>query len=421
MQKKLEEMFEWFHRNPELSYEEYRTTEHIRQILTDAGVEILPLPLETGLVAVVRGEQEGPVQALRCDIDALPILEETGLSYASEIPGKMHACGHDFHITAGLGVALLLQERKQELAGTVKILFQPGEESSLGALKMLETDVCDDVEFFWGLHADPTNEAGVIGLRAGYVSAAVDRFVLTIKGVGCHGAHPDDGVDPIPAACAVVQALQTIVTRNVNAFHPALISVTRIEAGNTWNVIPETAELEGTVRTMDRADRELFEKKVALIAQKTAEAYGAEAQVQWIPGPPAVVNDEKMAEYAADVARRLGFSVQLPESVQENIRYDLSNREVGDETINTINVVYEGETGEANILTFEEMSSAMWEQMQSEGGPLPTELGASEDGRVVVMYPLQSNPYEAGTADADAVDQFVSESSIVTESFQFLQ
>lgn len=116
-----------------------------------------------------------------------------------------------------------------------------------------------------------------------------------------------------------------------------------------------------------------------------------------------------------------GFSVQLPESVQENIRYDLSNREVGDETINTINVVYEGETGEANILTFEEMSSAMWEQMQSEGGPLPTELGASEDGRVVVMYPLQSNPYEAGTADADAVDLFVSESSIVTESFQFLQ
>lgn len=312
MQKKLEEMFEWFHRNPELSYEEYRTTERIRQLLTGAGVELLPLPLETGLVAVIRGSKEGPVQALRCDIDALPILEETGLSYASEIPGRMHACGHDFHITAGLGAALLLQKRKQELAGTVKILFQPGEESSLGALKILETDVCDDVEFFWGLHADPTNEAGVIGLRAGYVSAAVDRFVVTIKGVGCHGAHPDDGVDPIPAACAVVQALQTIVTRNANAFHPALISVTRIEAGNTWNVIPETAELEGTVRTMDRADRELFEKKVALIAQKTAEAYGAEAQVQWIPGPPAVVNDEKMAEYAADVARRLGFSV-VPE------------------------------------------------------------------------------------------------------------
>ena len=123
MQGKLQEIFEWFHRNPELSYEEYRTTEHIRQILTDAGIEILPLPLETGLAAVIRGEKEGPVRALRCDIDALPIQEETGLSYASETPGRMHACGHDFHITAGIGTALLLQERKEELAGTVKILF----------------------------------------------------------------------------------------------------------------------------------------------------------------------------------------------------------------------------------------------------------------------------------------------------------
>ena len=113
MQKKLEEIFEWFHRNPELSYEEYRTTERIRQLLTDAGIEILPLPLETGLVAVIRGEKEGPVQALRCDIDALPITEETGLPYSSETPGRMHACGHDFHITAGIGTALLLQERKR--------------------------------------------------------------------------------------------------------------------------------------------------------------------------------------------------------------------------------------------------------------------------------------------------------------------
>ena len=312
MQKKLEEIFEWFHRNPELSYEEYRTTERIRQLLTDAGIEILPLPLETGLAAVIRGEKEAPVQALRSDIDALPIMEETGLPYSSETPGRMHACGHDFHITAGIGTAFLLQERRRELAGTVKLLFQPGEESSLGALKILETDVCDDVQLFWGLHADPTNEAGVIGLREGAVAAAVDRFVITIKGVGCHGAHPDDGVDPIPAACAIVQTLQTIVTRNANAFHPSLISVTRSEAGNTWNVIPETAELEGTVRTMDRADRELFEKKVELIARKTAESYGAQAQVQWIPGPPAVINDEEMAEYAAQTARRLGFSV-VPE------------------------------------------------------------------------------------------------------------
>ena len=244
MEKQLIEWFEWFHKNPELSYEEYNTTAKIREILTQAGLEILPFELETGLVAVIRGKGPGLVSALRCEIDALPIVEETELSYASCHEGKMHACGHDFHITAGLGCALLLNERKEELAGTVKIIFQPAEESSLGALKILETPVMEDVEEIWGIHADPTNEAGVLGIREGSVSAAVDRFVVTVKGNSCHGAHPDDGVDPIPVAAAIVQAFQTIVTRNINAFHPGLISVTRMEAGNTWNVIPESAQLE---------------------------------------------------------------------------------------------------------------------------------------------------------------------------------
>ena len=181
LEKKLAEWFEWFHRHPELSYEEYETTDKIREVLTEAGVEILPCALETGLVAIVRGAKEGPVQALRCDIDALPIREETNLAYASEYEGKMHACGHDFHITAGIGCAVLLNERKDELAGTVKIIFQPGEESSLGALKVLETDVMEDVERIWGLHADPTNEAGTLGIREGYVTAAVDRAPILVS------------------------------------------------------------------------------------------------------------------------------------------------------------------------------------------------------------------------------------------------
>ncbi len=292
LEKKLTEWFEWFHRHPELSYEEYETTDKIREVLTEAGVEILPCALETGLVAIVRGAKEGPVQALRCDIDALPIREETNLPYASEYEGKMHACGHDFHITAGIGCAVLLNERKDELAGTVKIIFQPGEESSLGALKVLETDVMEDVERIWGLHADPTNEAGTLGIREGYVTAAVDRFVITVKGVGCHGAHPDDGVDPIPAAAGIIQALQTIVTRNINAFHPALISVTRLTAGNTWNVIPEEAVLEGTVRTMSLEDRILFERRLREIAKGTAAAYGASAEAEWIAGHPPLTMTE---------------------------------------------------------------------------------------------------------------------------------
>lgn len=313
-EEKLIEYFKWFHKNPELSYEEYATTEKIKEILDKEGVEILPCTLETGLVAIIRGAKKGPIQALRCDIDALPIREETGLSYASKYEGKMHACGHDFHIVVGIGCAVLLNEKKEQMEGTVKIIFQPAEETSLGALKILETDVMDDVERIWGIHADPTNDVGTIGLREGAVTAAVDHFVVTVKGKGCHGAHPDDGQDPIPAAASMIQAFQTIVTRNINAFHPALVSVTRMQAGNTWNVIPETAQLEGTVRTMDREDRSLFEQRLKEIAGYTAMSYGLTAEVQWIAGPPATMNDAEMVNVSTEKAGKLGLRVVPEES-----------------------------------------------------------------------------------------------------------
>lgn len=314
LEERLIQYFEWFHQNPELSYEEYETTAKIREILEREGVEILNCPLETGLVAIVQGEKPGAVQALRCDIDGLPVTEETELPYASVHKGKMHACGHDFHVTAGIGCGVLLNQRKSQLAGKVKIIFQSAEESSLGALKVLETEAMKDVEKIWGIHADPTNEVGVLGIREGYVTAAVDRFEIRVMGAGCHGAHPDDGVDPVPAAAAVVLALQTIVNRNINAFHPALVSVTRVEAGNTWNVIPETALMEGTVRTMDREDRILFEKRMREIAEHTANAYGAKAELKWIPGPAAVYNDREMAEKSIERAKRSGLSVVPEES-----------------------------------------------------------------------------------------------------------
>lgn len=313
LEKELRETFYWFHEHPELAYEEVRTTEKIREILTAHGIEIPAYTLKTGLVAVIRGEQDGPVRALRCDIDALPIEEETELSYRSKEPGKMHACGHDMHITAGIGCAILLQENRGGLRGTVRIIFQPAEETSLGALKILETNVMDDVEKIWGFHADPTNAAGTIAIREGYVTAAVDRFIITIRGVGCHGAHPDDGIDPVPVAAAVIQALQSIVGRNVNAFHPSLLSVTRVSAGNTWNVIPAEAVMEGTVRTMERDDRALYEKRLREIAEKTAQAYGAEAEVKWIAGPPATWNDKKMADFCTNLAAEMGFRTAVEE------------------------------------------------------------------------------------------------------------
>lgn len=314
LKERLEDIFCWFHAHPELAYNEYGTTVKIRDILTEAGIEILPYELETGLVAVIRGEKDGHVQALRCDIDALPIEEDTGLSYASGVSGVMHACGHDMHITAGIGCAILLNENKADLRGCVKIIFQPAEETSLGALKILETDVMEDVEWIWGIHSDPTNEAGTIAIREGFVTAAVDRFIITVKGIGCHGAHPDDGIDPIPATAAIIQALQSIVSRNINAFHPALLSVTRMDAGTTWNVIPDKAVIEGTVRTMEKEDRVLYEKRLLEIAQKTAQAYGAKADVEWIAGPPATLNDKKMAELCEIKAKEMGLPIAVEES-----------------------------------------------------------------------------------------------------------
>lgn len=309
MKEKLIKYFKWFHAHPELSYEEYETTKKIREILEEHHIEILPYELETGLVAIIRGEKEGPVQAIRCDIDGLPILEENDLEYRSVNHGRMHACGHDLHIVTGIGAAILLEERKSELAGTVKIIFQPAEESAVGAYKILETDVMNDVERIWGLHSDPTNPVGTLGIREGAVAAAVDRFAITVKGVGCHGAHPDDGLDPIPVAAAMVQAFHNIVSRNLNPFHPRLISVTKLQAGNTWNVIPETAEMEGTIRTMEKDDRILFEKRIREVVENTAKAYGAEADLIWMPASPAVINDGEMAAHAAKVAKMCGMKV----------------------------------------------------------------------------------------------------------------
>lgn len=309
LEQKLTDFFEELHSHPELSYEEYETTERIKRELHAAGIEILQTPLKTGVVAIIRGAQPGKTYGLRCDIDALPIMEETELPYKSEIPGKMHACGHDFHTAAVLGTALLLQERKEKLHGNVKILFQPAEESSHGAETVLQTGILSDVEAIFGLHTAAYLPVGTLGIRAGSVMAAVDRFELNITGTGCHGGHPDEGVDTILVAASVIQALQSIVGRNLNPFHTGVVSVTRIHGGNTWNVIPDKVELEGTVRSMDKEDRVFIEKRMRGIAENTAAAYGAKAELLWYPGPPATVNEETWSAFAEDVAKECGYEV----------------------------------------------------------------------------------------------------------------
>lgn len=309
LEQKLTGFFEELHMHPELSYEEYETTERIKRELAAAGIEILQIPLKTGVTAIVRGAKPGKTYGLRCDIDALPIAEETDLPYKSKTPGKMHACGHDFHTAAVFGAALLLQERKEELQGTVKILFQPAEESSHGAETVLETGVFSDVTAIFGLHTAAYLPVGTLGIRAGSVMAAVDRFELNITGTGCHGGHPDEGVDTILVAASVIQAFQSIVGRNLNPFHTGVVSVTRINGGNTWNVIPDKVELEGTVRSMAKDDRIFIERRMREIAEHTAAAYGANAELLWYPGPPATVNEKAWSAFAQKVAEESGFEV----------------------------------------------------------------------------------------------------------------
>jgi len=309
LEQKLTGFFEELHMHPELSYEEYETTERIKRELAAAGIEILQIPLKTGVTAIVRGAKPGKTYGLRCDIDALPIAEETDLPYKSKTPGKMHACGHDFHTAAVFGAALLLQERKEELQGTVKILFQPAEESSHGAETVLETGVFSDVTAIFGLHTAAYLPVGTLGIRTGSVMAAVDRFELNITGTGCHGGHPDEGVDTILVAASVIQAFQSIVGRNLNPFHTGVVSVTRINGGNTWNVIPDKVELEGTVRSMEKDDRIFIERRMREIAEHTAAAYGANAELLWYPGPPATVNEKAWSAFAQKVAEESGFEV----------------------------------------------------------------------------------------------------------------
>lgn len=309
LREELDRCFQWLHAHPELAFEEFETTRKIREILQREGIRILETGLETGLVAQIDGSLPGPVVGLRCDIDALPVQEETQLPYASVKEGKMHACGHDFHAAVMLGAAILLQRNKERIRGTVKVIFQPAEEVTGGAEKVLETGVLEDVSRYIGIHTYPQFESGTVGVKCGPVMAAVDRFAVCITGSGAHAAQPQKGIDPVVVQAAVILNAQTIISRNLNPFSKAVLSFTHVEGGTTWNVIPESVLLEGTVRTMEKEDRELIKKRFAETVHATAQAYGAAARIDWKQGPPAVVNDEAMCSLARTEAWAQGLRV----------------------------------------------------------------------------------------------------------------
>lgn len=301
------------HQYPELSQHEFETTKFIKKWLQDNGVESRETNLKTGVFADIKGGKPGKTVALRADIDALPIEEKTGLPYASQREGVMHACGHDFHTTALLGAAFLLKRDQSELPGTIRLIFQPAEEFGGGATHVIADGQLDGVEAIIGLHNKPDLPVGTIGLKVGPMMAAVDRFHVVLHGKGSHAAIPQNGKDPIVAAGQLITALQTVVSRNVSPLQSAVVSVTRITGGSTWNVIPALVELEGTIRTFDTAIREEVKERFNCVVKNIAGAFSQQADVKWFPGPPPLINNPSITEIARKSAKQNSLHVIDPE------------------------------------------------------------------------------------------------------------
>ena len=293
------------HQNPELSLQEVATTARIRDWLQSGGLTLLPYDLKTGLVAEVGSGDK--VIALRADIDALPIEEATGLPYRSQNQGVMHACGHDIHTSVMLGAALLLKEREAELPGRVRILFQPAEENFGGAKTLIRAGALEEVSAIFGMHNEPGLPVGEFATRGGAFYANVDRFVLKVTGKGAHAARPHEGKDAILLASQLVTVLQSVASREVNTLDSVVLSVTRIQGGNTWNVLPESVELEGTLRTHSSEVQQRVKARVSEIAAGFASAFGAQIDVFWYAGPTALVNDARWADFASEVAAQAGY------------------------------------------------------------------------------------------------------------------
>ncbi|MBF9060482.1 amidohydrolase [Rhodobacterales bacterium HKCCSP123] len=292
------------HARPEIAFDCVETAAFVAERLREIGVdEIHEGIARTGIVAVIEGQGPGPVVGLRADMDALPMHEETGVSHASRVPGAMHACGHDGHTAMLLGAAAYLSETRA-FRGKVALIFQPAEEDGGGAGVMVEEGVMDrfDIAEVYALHNAPGLPLGQVLTTPGPIMAAVDEFTIRIEGRGGHGAMPHETADPIPAAVSMVQAIQTIVSRNHYALDDLVVSVTQIHAGTTNNVIPGGAMINGTVRTFDRGVQEMVIRRMEEIVAGQAASFGVSATLDYEIGYPATINDAARAEFAAEVA-----------------------------------------------------------------------------------------------------------------------
>lgn len=302
--KKVSEIRHYIHQHPELSDHEVETTKFITSFLKDLGYRIItPETLKTGVIAEI-GDGNRPVVGLRSDIDALPIQEKTGLSFSSENDGVMHACGHDFHISSLLGAARKFAENKDTIKGTIRLVFQPAEETHVGAQEVQEAGGVDNLDAIIGFHNKPDLGVGEIGIREGGLMAAVNQFTVTFHGVGTHAAMPNLGNDPIIALTSTVNALQTIVSRNEDPQKTAVVSVTHISGGDTWNVIPKDSWFEGTVRTFTHEARETARKRFIEIVNGQAASFGLKADIDWIDGPDVVDNNPELTKVVTEESKK---------------------------------------------------------------------------------------------------------------------
>lgn len=296
-----------FHENPELLFDVHRTAQIVADKLKAFGCDEVVTGIgQTGVVAVIKGRStgSGKVVGLRADMDALPIEEQTNLPYRSKTPGKMHACGHDGHTAMLLGAAKHLAETR-DFDGTAVMIFQPAEEGGGGGDAMVKDGMMErfGIQEVYGLHNMPGVPVGTFAVRVGPSMAAADRFVIRLEGKGGHGAMPHLCVDPIPAAMAICQALQTIVSRNVDPIESAVLSVTSVKAGEAYNVIPQTCTMLGTVRTFKPEVQDLIEKRMKEIVTGIGQAMGCAAELDFMRGYPVTFNHAEQTRFAADVAR----------------------------------------------------------------------------------------------------------------------
>lgn len=302
------------HRHPELGFQEVRTAGIIARELNTLGLEVTPGIGKTGVVGLLEGKQPGPVILLRFDMDALPITEATNAEYASENPGVMHACGHDGHVAVGLTVARLLNTRKNQWAGTVKMVFQPAEEGLGGAEAMIADGVLDNPrpEVNLALHLWNDKPVGWLGIAAGPVMAASEILAIRIHGKGGHGAAPHTTIDPVLAAAQVVNSLQGIVSRNVPPLQSAVISVTMIHGGEAFNVIPQVVDMQGTIRTFEPDVRSRVLDRIKQVVNGVAQAFECQADLDIKSITPAVVNDPEITRRVRQVADKLGINNEMP-------------------------------------------------------------------------------------------------------------